>query len=71
MREFNAPPLVCTVASECSGAHTHARHSATRDFPELRVYSRSPLGLVNLGLRFGRFGMRYLEVACVSLTIHP
>ena len=71
MREYNPPLLVCTGASECMGAQSNECHSVFRDFPELRVYSRRPLDIVSLGFRFGRVGMRYVEVACVSTSVHP
>ena len=71
MREYKPPPLVCTGASECMGAYSNAWHSGARDFPELRVYSPGVLGLVNLRFRFGRVAMRYVEVACVSTSLHP
>ena len=29
------------------------------------------MGLVNLGFRFRRVVMRYVEVACVSTSLHP
>ena len=41
------------------------------DFPGLRVHSRRPLGLVKLGFHFGRVGMRFLEVGCVSTSLTP
>ena len=59
MREYKPPPLVCTGASESTGANSHAYHSGARDFPELRVYSRSPFGLVKLGFYLG-------ALACVT-----
>ena len=69
MRENKPSPFVCTGALECMGAHLHACHSGAHDFPELRVYSRGPLGLVKLGFRFGCVGMRYVEVACVRTSL--
>ena len=71
MREYNHPPLVCTGASKCVREQTNACHSGSRDYTELPVYSRSPMGLVNLGFRFRRVVMRYVEVACVSTSFHP
>ena len=71
MREYKPPPLVCTGASECMVAQSNACHSGARDFPELRVYFRGPLALVNLGFCLGLVGMRYVEVACVSRSLHP
>ena len=71
MREYKPHPLLCTYASQCGGTHSHACHSGVPDFPELRVYFRRPLGLVNLGFHFGRVGLRFVEVACVSTSITP
>ena len=71
MREYKPHPLVYTGASECGRTHSHACHSGAPDIPELRVYFRDPSGLVNLGFYFGRIGMRYLEVACVSTSLTP
>ena len=71
MREYKPPPFFCTCAWECSGAHSHAFHSGARDFPELHVYSRNPYCLAKLGFYFGRFLMRFVEVACVSTSLHP
>ena len=71
MRDYNPHPLICTGASDCSGAHSHDCLSGALKLPELRVYSRGPLGLVNLGFHFGRVAMRYVEVACVSTTLTP
>ena len=48
-----------------------ACHSGGRDFPELRVYSRVPFGLVNFGFHFSRAVMRFLEVTCVSGRLIP
>ena len=70
MREYKPPPLSRTCASECGGTDTHACQSAARDFPELRVHSRGPLGIVNLGFLSGRVVMRFLEVACVRTSLH-
>ena len=53
------------------GLHSHACHSGVRDFPELRVYFQSPLGLVKLGFHFGRVVMRFLEMACVRGRLLP
>ena len=69
MREYKPHPLVFTGASEYMGVHSHACHSGSRDFLELRVFPRRPFGLVNLGFHFGRIGMRYVEVACVSTSL--
>ena len=71
MREYKPQRLVCTCASECSGTHSHPCHSSTPNFPELRVYYRTPLGLVNLGLHFGRVVMRFVELACVRASLTP
>ena len=71
MREYQRPPFFCTCASECSGVRSHACHSGARDFPGLRVYSRGPQCLANLGFYFGRFVMLFVEVACVSTSLHP
>ena len=71
MHEYKPHPFVCTGSYECGGTHSHAGHSADRDFPELSVYSRRSLGLVNLGFHFARVGMRYLEVAWVSTSLTP
>ena len=70
MRACKPHPLLCTCAFNAGGTDSHACHSGARDFPELRVYSRTPLGLVNVGLHFGRVVMRFLEVACVSTSLH-
>ena len=58
MREYKAPPFLCTGTLEDMGAHSQAYHSSALDLPELHVYSRVPLGLVNLGIHFERVGMR-------------
>ena len=71
MREYSPYPLVFTGAPECMGVQSHACHSGARDFPELRVYSRNSMGLVNLGFQLGRVGMPYVEVACVSTSLTP
>ena len=71
IRENKPPPFVCTGASECRGAHSHACHSSARDFPESRAYSRGPLGVVNLGFHFGRVGMSYGDMACVRTSLPP
>ena len=71
MRDYKPHHLVWTGASEYSWTHSHACYSANRDLPELRVYSRGPFGLTNLGFHFGPVGMRYLEVACVSTILTP
>ena len=71
MREFKPHPLVCTCALHCSGTHSHTCHSGAPNFPEFRVYSLGPFGLVNLGFHFGALGMRFVEVACVSTSLTP
>ena len=71
MREYKPHPMVCNCSSECSGTHSHACHSSAPYFPELRAYSRGPLGLVNLGLHFGPVVMRFVEVAWVSTSLFP
>ena len=71
IREFNPPSFVSTGVSESSGVHSDACHSGARDFPLLHVYSRGPLGLVNLAFFLGRLAMRYVEVACMNSTLHP
>ena len=63
MLDYKPLPLVCTGTSEYMGAQSNACHSSARYFRELRVYSRRPLGLANLGFRFGAF-------ACVTLKWH-
>ena len=40
-------------------------------FPGVGVYSRSPLGLVNLGFYFRGVVMRFLEVACLREGLTP
>ena len=69
MREYKPHALLCTCAFNAGGTDAHACHSGARDFPELRVYSRGPLGLVNLGFQFGRVVIRFLEVACVRASL--
>ena len=69
--EFKPHPLLFTCDSECGGHHSHACHSSAPYFPELRVYSRRPFGLVRLGFHFGRVVMRFVEVACVSSSLTP
>ena len=69
MRASRPHPVVCTCPSECDGTDSHAWHSGVRYFPELRVYSRVPLGLVNLGLHFGRVIMRFLKVGCERASL--
>ena len=71
MREYKPHPLFRTCASEFGGTHSHACHSGAPDFPELRVNTRSPLGLVYLGFHFGCVLMRFLEVACVTKRLTP
>ena len=51
--------------------HSHACHSGARDFPELRVYSPTPLGLVHLRFHFGLVVIRFVEVASVSTRLIP
>ena len=51
--------------------HSHACHSGAPDFPELRVHSQSPLGLMKLAFHFGRVVMRFLEMACVRASLSP
>ena len=51
--------------------HSQACHSGAADFPELRVYSRTPLGLVKLRFHFSRVLMRFVEVACVRTSLNP
>ena len=55
----------------CTASHSHACHSGARDFPELRVYSPIPLGLVHLGFHFGRVVMCFVKVARVSTRLTP
>ena len=71
MRTCKPHPLLCTCGFNAGGTDFHACHSGVRDFPELRVYSKTPLGLVNLGFHFGRVVMRILEVACVRASLTP
>ena len=71
MREYKAHPLLCTCSCNAGGTDSHACHSGVRDFPELRVYSRTPLGLVNLEFHLDRVVMRFLEVACVRERLTP
>ena len=71
MREYKPHPFVCTCASECGGTCSHACHSSARDLPELRIYTRSPLGLVNMAFHFGCVVMRFVEVTCVSTSPSP
>ena len=54
-----------------TASDSHACHSCARDFPELRVYSPTPLCLVHLGFHFGRVFRRFVEVACVSTRLTP
>ena len=58
-------PIFCTVSN------SHACHSGARHFPELRVYSPIPLGLVHLGFHFDRVVMRLVEVEGVSKRLTP
>ena len=55
----------------CTASHSHACHSVARDFPELRVYSLIPLGLVHQEFHFGRVVMRFVKVAGVSKRLTP
>ena len=68
MRACKPHPLLCTCFN-AGGTDSHACHSGVCDFPELRVYSRAPLGLVNLGFHCGRVVMRFLGVACVRAML--
>ena len=63
------PCLPLVRLSECGGSH--ACHSGAPDFPELRVYSRTPLSLVKLRFHIGCDIMRFEEVACVSTSLNP
>ena len=71
MRACKANPLLCTWGLNTGWTDSHACHSGVPDFSELRVYSRTPLGLVNLGFHFGRVVMRFLELACVRARVTP
>ena len=71
MRACKAHPLLCTCGSNAGGTNSHSYHSGVRDFPELHVYSRDSLGLVNLGFHFGSVVMRFVEVACVRARLTP
>ena len=64
-------PLLCPRAFNSGQTESDACHSGVRSFPELRVYSRAPLRLVNLGFHFVRVVMRFLEVACVRGGLTP
>ena len=54
-----------------TASDSHACHSGARDFTELRVYSPTPLGLVQLGFHFGSVFRRFVELACVSTRLTP
>ena len=71
MRVCRAHPLLCPCALNAGGTDSHACHSDVRDFPEMRVHSRTPLSLVNLAFHFGRVVMRFLEMACVGARLIP
>ena len=55
----------------CTASHSQACHFVARDFPEFRVSSPIPLGLVHLGFHFVRVVMRFVEVAGVSTRPTP
>ena len=71
MRACKADPLLCTWGLNPGATDSDACHSGFPDFSELRVYSQTFLGLVNLGFYFGRVVMRFLEVACVRASLTP
>ena len=71
MRACKARPLLCTCGFNAGVTNSRASHSGVRDLWELRVYYRVPLGLVNVGFRFGHVVMRFLEVACVGASLAP
>ena len=64
-------PYFAPCVSQCTACNSDACHSGAPDFPEFRVYSRYPLGLVHLGFHFGRVLMRFLEEACVTKRLTP
>ena len=69
MRACKAHPLLCTCGSNAGVTDSHACHSGVRDFPELRVYSQVPLGLLKVELHFGRVLIRFLEVGYVRARL--
>ena len=63
MRGCKSRSLLCTCGFNAGVTDSCTCHSGVLDIPEMRVYSRVALGLVELGFHFGRVVMRFLEVA--------